>query len=237
MVEPANETLDGQYYRFLAASNFQIAKWDASRRLDAMFENCKKRVYKYMEGDVAAGEIWRLDKIHQKLKVEPEVDTRSSNFVHEPPPPKLRFSEMQAETKYVSYTVSYTRTWLTPSRRAFLRGHWPDFKLVTYWSFRNTFDIKATFRNPIMNRFGQEFFVRQAESAWSNYLSRQLYPIELTRPENRAAFLNDMSNFPREYNALVENDPAFGPDYCVKDISLLMVPRNSILGRRSAGRG
>jgi hypothetical protein len=46
-----------------------------------------------------------------------------------------------------------------------------------------------------------------------------------------------MSNFPREYNALVENDPAFGPDYCVKDISLLMVPRNSILGRRSAGRG
>lgn len=88
-----------------------------------------------------------------------------------------------------------------------------------------------------MNRFGQEFFVRQAETAWSNYLSQQLYPREVTGHENRAAFWNDMTNFSREYNALVESDPALGLGYCVKDMSLLMVPRDSILGRRSVYPG
>lgn len=64
MLEPAGETLDGQYQRFLAASDFFVARWEASRRLDVMFEVHKKRLYEVMEGDVAAGEIWRLVKIH-----------------------------------------------------------------------------------------------------------------------------------------------------------------------------
>lgn len=80
-----------------------------------------------------------------------------------------------------------------------------------------------------MNRFGREYFVRQAESAWSNYLSQQLYSRGVTGPVNKGAFWQDMLSFPQEYNTLVENDPKLGPDYCVKDISLLMVPRGNML--------
>lgn len=49
--------------------------------------------------------------------------------------------------------------------------------------------------------------------------------------------------FPRDYNRRVEKDPRFGPDYCIRDISLLVVPRGSrlrgrcmVLVRESADR-
>jgi hypothetical protein len=36
-----------------------------------------------------------------------------------------------------------------------------------------------------------------------------------------------MINSPHEYNMLVANDPALGPGYCVRDIDLLLVHRES----------
>jgi hypothetical protein len=87
-----------------------------------------------------------------------------------------------------------------------------------------------------MNLFGQEFFVRQAESAWFHYLFHQIDRKAATRRNNIEAFRNDMINFPRMYNAPVERDPTLGSQYCVKDIGLLVVPPDSILDKSLAGR-
>jgi hypothetical protein len=236
LLEPEGAIWDEQFYPFQSASYFDKTRCDALRRLDTLFETRKEEVHDFMKGDAARDEIWRLESIRQKLNQDPEVVTRSYTFVHELPPPKLHFPEMETETRYVEDNFLCPRTSLKPSRRAFLREHWPEFQLATYWNFRNVFDIKETFRNPVMNRFGQEFFVRQAESAWSNYLFHQIDVRTATGRKNIEAFRDDMINFPREYNALVEGDPKLGSKYCVKDIGLLVVPPDSILDKSLADR-
>jgi hypothetical protein len=107
LFEPEGEIWNEQFYPFHSASCFENPRRDALRRLDILFEARKEEVNVRMEGDLATGEIRRLETIHQKLRQEPEVVTRSYTFVHELPPPKLHFAEMEMETRYVNYTGSH----------------------------------------------------------------------------------------------------------------------------------
>ena len=106
LLEPVGETEEQQFHRLEAANDFRTARYVALQRLDVLFETRKEEVRAFMEDDEATEEIWRLDMIHRKLKEEPEFLARSYNSAHEYPPPKLRFAEMDNETKYFGCMVS-----------------------------------------------------------------------------------------------------------------------------------
>lgn len=99
LIELEGETWEQQFHRLEAANDFRTARDDALQRLDVLFESRREMVHEIMEEDEVMGEIGRLNTIHQKLKEEPAFLARSYNTVHDYPPLKLHFAEMDDETK------------------------------------------------------------------------------------------------------------------------------------------
>lgn len=101
LIELEGETWEQQAERLEAAHDFRTARFDALQRLDVLFESRRGMVHEFMEEDEVMGEIGRLNTIHQKLKEEPAFLAQSYNTVHDYPPLKLHFAEMDNETKWV----------------------------------------------------------------------------------------------------------------------------------------
>lgn len=169
--------------------------------------------------------LWHLDDLYDALTEEPDI-SHDLDHVHILPSNKLFYAQMGRTQRYVHPLLTFDHN-LTFYSRDFLRNHWPEFQYLVYYPFRGFFDIKATFADPHMNRYGEELFVRHVDMVYfycirqntfqkrlaQNYPNPAIRGLSVAGGKRKGFFWDEMVAFAERYNLSVTRSPALGLAY------------------------